>query len=150
MHTFPPTVIIRHRKENLKKCSLRGLEKKENFLFFTYPLKNPLPNLNNYICLSMEGPPLTSEDNDKGLILLDGTWTLAQKMEKQIPPGIEKRSIPSNYITAYPRRQTGCIDPQKGLASIEALYVAFHILQRENKDLLDSYFWKELFLKSNF
>jgi pre-rRNA-processing protein TSR3 len=44
------TIILRHARENLKKCSLKGLEKRSDFRFFTYP-KDLLPEMPDYILL---------------------------------------------------------------------------------------------------
>ncbi|MBI5274736.1 MAG: DTW domain-containing protein [Chlamydiales bacterium] len=143
-----PTIILRHRKENLKKCSLRGLEKREDFLFYTYP-KDPLPSLDGYILLSMDGDPLSEKDHEHGLFLIDGTWNYADVMYKSLPnkEKLIKRSLPKNIYTAYPRKQTGCLDPERGLASIEALYAAYLLMGRDVDGLLDNYHWKDLFLK---
>lgn len=143
-----PNIIIRHKKENLKKCSLRGLEKDNNFKFLTYP-KDPLPDISGYILLKMDSPVLTKEDFNKPLLLIDSTWKYLEKIMKIIPPNIESRGLPKNFITAYPRKQTSCPDPKYGLASIEALYLAFLITNRPVDNLLDNYFWKEKFLKEN-
>lgn len=83
MQSFPPTIVIRHRKENLKKCSLRGLEQHKDFRFFSYP-KDPLPDLNGYFLLAVGAPPLTAEDKAHGLLLLDGTWRYAEKMIQKV------------------------------------------------------------------
>lgn len=146
MISFPPTLILRHRKENLKKCSLRGLETREDFRFFTYP-KDTLPDLSGYILLTPDAPPLSQEDEDKGIFLIDGTWAYASVMYKQLsfPHLFITRSIPQNIVTAYPRRQ----DEPQGLASIEALYIAYLITGRDPQGLLDNYYWKELFLQKN-
>jgi pre-rRNA-processing protein TSR3 len=146
---FPKTVIVRHRKENLKKCSLRGLEGREDLYFSKYhtPI---LPNLEGYVLLDLEGPPLSSQDRDKGLVLLDGTWRYASKMRENIPflDDLPKRSLPLAY-TAYPRRQEDCSEPERGLASVEALYLAYCILERDAEGLLDHYYWKDQFLQKN-
>jgi pre-rRNA-processing protein TSR3 len=60
-----------------------------------------------------------------------------------------RSSVPSCFETAYPRRQPDCPDPSKGLASIEALYLAYVILGKPPTGLLDNYYWKELFLEKN-
>ena len=52
---FPPTLILRHRRENLKKCSLRGLESRSDMIFLTYPLSN-LPNIDQYCILTLNAP----------------------------------------------------------------------------------------------
>ncbi len=142
------TVILRHRRENLKKCSLRGLEKRPDFRFFTYP-QDILPNLHSYILLKQGAPPLTQADRDKGLFLIDGTWRLAAVMEKTVPQGLISRSLPEHFRTAYPRKQTSCPDPETGLATIEALYIAFFILGRPLDGLLDQYYWKDAFFQRN-
>lgn len=144
MFYFPPTLILRHRRENLKKCSLRGLENRDDCLFLTYPTAE-LPNLSNYCILSMEGPPLSSADRERGIFIIDGTWRHAKTMEKTLPPQGFRRSLPSTIMTAYPRRQDDCPDPKRGLASIEALYIAYLILGRDVAGLLDHYYWKEPF-----
>lgn len=142
------TIILRHRRENLKKCSLRGLETHESLKFYTYP-KDPLPDYAGYILLKVGAPELTVADKDKGLFLIDGTWKLALVMEKQIHFPFIERSLPPHYKTAYPRRQTDCPNPETGLATVEALYIAHRILERPYGDLLDFYHWKNAFLSSN-
>jgi len=143
IETFLPTVVLRHRKENLKKCSLRGLETRPDFRFYTYPTQT-LPPLQNYFQLSFDGPLLTKEDAHMGLFLIDATWLKAKKMAKTID--LPKRSLPGNIRTAYPRYQTDCDKPERGLASIEAIFIAYQILGRSTEGLLDTYLWKEDFL----
>jgi pre-rRNA-processing protein TSR3 len=140
------TVILRHRRENLKKCSLSGLEKRADLKFYTYPV-DQLPDYSQFLLLKVGAPPLTINDRDRGLFLIDGTWRLAQVMEKQLPWKMEARSLPAGFKTAYPRRQTDCPDPASGLSSLEALYIAHMILGKSTEGLLDHYHWKELFLK---
>jgi len=146
MLTFPPTLILRHRKENLKKCSLRGLESRVDLHFFTYP-HDLLPDLSSYVLLTLDAPFLSEDDKDKGVFIIDGTWRYAETMQRQLPRPhrFERRSLPASCMTAYPRRQ----DDGRGLASVEALYVAYCILQKDPSGLLDHYYWKEEFLMKN-
>lgn len=141
------TLILRHRRENLRKCSLSGLENHPSLTFYTYPT-DPLPPLTHCLLLKVGAPPLTLADASRPLLLIDGTWRLAQVMESQLPP-LEARSLPAGYKTAYPRRQTECPDPSAGLSSLEALYLAHKILGHPTAGLLDHYHWKELFLEIN-
>ncbi|MDB6080813.1 MAG: hypothetical protein JWO53_85 [Chlamydiia bacterium] len=148
----PSTCIIRHSRENLKKCSLRGLEGRCDFNFFVYPnCCTTLPDLSNYVVLDLDGPALSKDDSSRGLILIDATWRLAGKMVQQLKElyPVPKRSIPPGFKTAYPRRQDDCSDPTAGLASIEALYIAYRLLGRNGEFLLKDYYWKELFLQKN-
>lgn len=150
MQKFPKTVVIRHRLENLKKCSLRGLEERADFIFLTYPYSS-LPDLHNYIILTLDAPPLQEEDGDKGLLILDATWRYAAKMFQPLKnqSHFHYRSLPAHFRTAYPRRQQDCPDPLRGLASVEAIYLSYRILKRETDGLLDHYYWKDQFLKNN-
>ncbi len=141
------TAIIRHRRENLKKCSLIGLEAMVGLDFYTYPI-DPLPNFAGFLLLKIGALPLTEADAGRDLLLIDGTWRLAQVIEKSLQR-LEARSLPSGYRTAYPRKQTHCPDPEAGLSSVEALYLAHRIIGRPYEDLLDFYHWKKHFLELN-
>jgi pre-rRNA-processing protein TSR3 len=145
-----PTIIWRHRKENLKKCSLKNLESREDLTFLTYP-KDSLPDIYGYILLTLDAPPLSEKDKDKGLFFIDGTWKYAQTMKNQIPSEIklEYRSLPGDFKTAYPRKQTLCPDPKHGLATVEALFLSYLITKRNTEGLLDYYHFKDKFLEIN-
>jgi pre-rRNA-processing protein TSR3 len=150
---FKKNLILRHRKENLKKCSLEGLCGRADTLFLTYP-KESLPSLAGYCLLNLDAPPLSDQDAHLGIFLIDATWIYAEKMVRfamDQEPNLIQRSIPAGWRTAYPRKQSGCSDPNAGLASIEALWIACQILGRPDDSLLDHYYWKEsfLFLNSN-
>lgn len=151
MQQLPKTLILRHKKENLKKCSLRGLEGREDCLFLKYPFES-LPPLDGYVMLVMEGAPLLSlEDREKGLLLLDSTWRYLPKMMKAVDNNalLEKRVLPSHFQTAYPRTQEDCVDPARGLSTLEALFISYKILGRSTEGLLDHYHWKDQFLLIN-
>ncbi len=150
MFCFLPTLILRHRKENLKKCSLRGLESRDDFRFIPFPCKE-WPDLTGYCLLTLNAPPLSMADKDLSLFLVDGTWRYAEKMVQSIPKPntLVHRSLPSHFRTAYPRYQTGCPEPDCGLASIEALYLAFLLTGRSTEGLLDGYHWRDDFILKN-
>lgn len=147
---FFPTLIWRHRKENLKKCSLRGLEERSDLRFYTYP-QQELPFEEGYVLLDFHGPLLSEKDRNNGLILVDGTWRYAEKMTAALPAPqqLPRRSLPKGLRTAYPRRQEDCENPEVGLASVEALYAAYVFLGRDPEGILDFYYWKDDFLEKN-
>ena len=150
MFSQKKTIILRHRKENLRKCSLQGLEDREDLIFLRYPLLEPL-HLRNYFLLTMDGPVISEKDKDLGLFLVDATWKYAAIMIRSLPIELQTnaRSLPKGIKTAYPRKQTHCSNPDCGLASIEALYAAYIITKKDPKGLLDLYHWKEEFLEKN-
>ena len=142
----PITIIVRHPKENPKKCSVLPLKGRSDIAFVQYPVKTPL-TLEGYIRLAADGPALSVADRDAGILLLDGSWRWAGAMSRafaDVPP----RSLHS-YKTAYPRVSKLGTDPDNGLASIEALFLAYHILGRPTDGLLDHYRWADDFLRLN-
>jgi pre-rRNA-processing protein TSR3 len=58
------------------------------------------------------------------------------------------RTLPS-CRTAYPRVSKLFDDPDEGLATIEAIWVAYRILGRETTGLLQDYRWAREFLERN-
>jgi pre-rRNA-processing protein TSR3 len=137
---------VRHPKENPKKCSVMPLKGRPDIVFIGYPAAK-LPPLEGYVRLAAEGPELSAADRDCGILLLDGSWRWAEVMESQfaqVPP----RSL-CGWKTAYPRVSKLGTDPGNGLASIEALYLAHHILGRPTTGLLDEYRWAGEFLERN-
>ena len=141
-----PTVIVRHSHENPRKCSVLPLRGRPDLVFLNYPVK-ARPPLDGYVRLSAKGPPLSAADADKGLLLLDGSWRWAAAMTRDFAD-VEPRSL-HGYRTAYPRVSKLGTDPDHGLASVEALFVAYHILGRPINGLLDHYHWRAEFLRSN-
>jgi pre-rRNA-processing protein TSR3 len=142
----PPTIIVRHPRENPRKCSVIPLKGRPDILFFSYPLKQS-PALENYVRLAVDGPGLSKADANLGILLLDGSWRWASPMNRDfahVPP----RSL-AGIQTAYPRRSKLGSDPEEGLASIEALYAAYRILGRDTTGLLDRYRWMDEFLRLN-
>ena len=139
------TVIIRHIKENFKKCSLTPLESRSQFLFLTS--NHTIYDGTNHILLTVDAPVLKAEDKGP-LLLLDATWKLLPEVAACVIGKPIYRSLPKDIITAYPRRSADGSDPNGGLASIEALFIAKLIMGERDESLLDQYYWKELFLKN--
>ncbi len=143
---YPTTVIVRHPRENPRKCSVLPLRARPDLIFLPYPVGQRSP-LDGYLRLAADGPPLTAADAASGLLLLDGSWRWAAAMTRDfiaVPP----RSL-SGWRTAYPRSSKLGTDPDNGLASVEALFVAYHLLGRPTAGLLDHYRWAQPFLLSN-
>jgi pre-rRNA-processing protein TSR3 len=143
---FPPTIIVVHPRERRSKCTVEPLRDAEGFVFWTFPEQGPEP-LDSYVRLGIGGPLLSTDDRDRGLLVLDGTWRLADRMEKFFRH-VPLRSLPSIH-TAYPRASFTYPDPSGGLATIESIYVAYRLLGRPCDGLLDKYHWRADFLARN-
>ena len=148
-----PTLILRHNKENLRKCSLTPLQGRHDLHFLRYPKDvSQMPIQMGTIVLVMGAPELPFEASDAPLLLIDGTWRYAARMWNRVQSAYGDRLVPYSLphcITAYPRYQTACDDPEAGLASVEALYLAYACLGRSTEGLLDHYHWREEFLERN-
>jgi pre-rRNA-processing protein TSR3 len=142
----PTTIIVVHRAEKRSKCSVEPLRKTGEFIFWRYPKRGVEP-LQEYVRLGLGGPQLSSEDRERGLLLLDGSWRWAAKMEKSYTD-VPVRSL-GPWQTAYPRQSRVFEDPAEGLATIEALYAALCQMGRRSDGLLVSYHWGEAFLQKN-
>jgi pre-rRNA-processing protein TSR3 len=143
---YPPTIIVRHPKERVEKCSVWPLRGRNDLIFVSWPVQRPL-DLSNYVRLDPEGPALTEADRERGLLILDGSWRWARRMARDFQ-GVPARSL-HGYRTAYPRVSKWFADPEHGLATVEALYIAYKILGRPTEGLLDHYHWREEFLRLN-
>lgn len=143
--TSPPTLILVHPRERKAKCTVRPLKGTPGIEFRQFPLKQPIPE--GYVRLGLGGPLLSAEDQASGLLILDGTWRWAGRMEAELA-AIPVRSLPP-LQTAYPRTSKVFDDPQDGLATVEALYAALTLLGRPTEHILDHYHWREEFLRLN-
>lgn len=141
----PPTLIVIHPRERRAKCTVRPLRGLPGFEFRGYPLKQPIPA--GYVRLGLGGPALSVNDAESGLLVLDGTWRWAGRMEAQLAD-IAVRSLPP-LKTAYPRSSKVFDDPEAGLATVEAVYAALTILGRPTDRVLDHYHWRDEFLRLN-
>lgn len=140
--------VIRHHRENLKKCSMRGLEGRENFQFFKAK-DNFSFDASGMILLEIGAPEISERDAGLPLLLLDSTWRLLPNLRNRIYGNFIPRSLPSNIKTAYPRISKTFDDPNGGLATIEALYAALRLSGTTDDSILDGYFFKSEFLKIN-
>jgi pre-rRNA-processing protein TSR3 len=52
-------------------------------------------------------------------------------------------------VIAYPRKSKVAVDPEDGLASVEALYAAVTLLEGPRPELLAEYRWAKDFLAAN-
>ncbi len=141
------TVVIRHPKERLSKCSLVPLHGRPDITFHKATRAFRF-DAGGYTLLTPDAPVLSAADAGRPLLLLDGTWRYAAQLEACLTGEPVRRSLPADLVTAYPRKSKLFDDPDAGLASVEALYAARRILGDDDPALLDGYRWKEAFLRN--
>lgn len=140
-----PVTVIRHPKERISKCSLRHLHERPEFTFlraregFTF-------DATGFTLLAVDAPVLSPADAGRPLLVLDSTWRYLPRLLACVRGAPVHRSIPHDVATAYPRTSRLFADPARGLASVEAVYVAKRLLGDEDPSLLEGYHWREQFL----
>ncbi len=140
-----PTTVIRHAKERIAKCSLRFLHERPEMTFLRAKPGFSF-DATGFTLLAVDAPPLSVADATRPLLLLDSTWRWLPQLMACVRGEPVHRSIPGDVRTAYPRVSKVFEDPQAGLASIEALYLARRLLGDDDVGLLVGYHWKDEFL----
>ena len=141
-----PVVVIRHPKERISKCSLRTLHDRPEITFYRAH-KTFTFDATGHVLLAVDAPTLSPADAGCPLLLLDSTWRLLPSVQSHVTGEPILRSIPEELAhTCYPRASRFGDDPTRGLASVEALYLAKRLLGEDDPSLLDGYHWKDEFL----
>lgn len=139
------TTVIRHHRERVSKCSLRFLHGRADVTFlkakpgFTF-------DATGYTLLDVDGDELSAADALRPFLLLDSTWRWLPQLQACLRGLPVRRSLPAWARTAYPRTSKLWDDPERGLASVEALYLARRLCGDDDETLLDGYHWKQQFL----
>jgi len=138
---------VRDPREPSKKCSLTPLRGMDGVRFISLRGGRRV-DAGRRIWLHPDGEPLTDADRGLDLLLVDCAWRKLPTLSKVIDGDLVRRRLPA-LVTAYPRRSKVAVDPQDGLASIEALYAAVALLEGPRPELLASYHWAADFLAAN-
>jgi pre-rRNA-processing protein TSR3 len=141
-----PVTVIRHPRERISKCSLRHLHDRPEFTFHK-ATKGFSIDATGYLLLALDAPTLMPADVGHPLLVLDSTWRWLPELEGCLQGEPIRRSLPK-VSTAYPRVSQVYEDPEGGLASVEAVYLAKRILGENDPSLLDGYHWKDEFLRN--
>jgi pre-rRNA-processing protein TSR3 len=82
---------------------------------------------------------------------IDCTWKkLAPALARVEGPLPKLARIPADFVTAYPRKsKTPGLDPDGGLATIEALFIAAAFMGSWDESLLEKFHFKNQFLELN-
>lgn len=139
-----PITVIRHPKERRSKCSLRPLEARAEMTFHR-ARPNWTLDVSGFTILALGAPELSPADAGRPLLLLDSTWRLLPQLETCLRGEGIRRTLPA-VPTAYPRVSKLTADPSRGLASVEALYLAKLMLGERDDSILAEYYWAENFM----
>lgn len=140
-------LIVRDPRESAKKCSLTPLRGAPGIRFVGYAHDRRV-DAGRRVLLHPEGELLSAADRGLPLLLVDCAWRRVPSVLATIDGELVHRRLPA-LTTAYPRKSTIAVDPEQGLASIEALYAALALLGDERPELLAQYRWRDEFLRAN-
>ncbi len=152
MHPRLRFEILMDRKENPRKCTILPQKEREDFTIRYFSGSRAIPAFKADFLLHINGEDLSLlEPATRASIgLIDCNWKKVagclQKIERPLPRLVR---IPEGAQTAYPRRNAEGKDPEGGLATIEALFVAGAFLGFWDETLLEKYYFKEAFLSIN-
>ena len=140
-------LILRDPRESVAKCSLTPLRGAEGVRFVQFRREQKV-QAEGRILLTPEGELLGRADRGRGILLIDCSWRRVPQLLGTVVGEIVRRRLPE-LVTAYPRKSKDNLDPATGLASIEALHAASVIMGERSEALLESYLWRDEFLRAN-
>jgi pre-rRNA-processing protein TSR3 len=140
-------LILRDPHESLGKCSLTPLRGLPGVRFVDYHGRRRL-GAGERVLLHPDGQELGPADRGRDLLLLDCAWRRVPKLLRTVDGLLHPRRLPP-FVTAYPRRSKTFADPERGLASVEALYLATLLLGAPRAEFLSAYHWRAAFLAAN-
>jgi len=140
-------LILRDPRESTAKCSLTPLRHFPGIRFLSWKHDRRF-DVGVRVLLHPDGEEITEADAGRPLLLIDCAWRRVPNLLATCDGELSLRRLP-RLVTAYPRRSHTFVDPEQGLASVEALYAALALLGRPRPDLLASYRWAEEFLARN-
>ena len=146
--------ILVDRGERLNKCTILPLAGHPELDIVRYHRGRPIPALAGQLLLHPEGTALndlgTNERQVATLSAIDCTWKRLGSVLRLIAQPLPRLvKIPDGFQTAYPRRNKLNQDPDSGLATIEAVFIAAAFLGHWNVSLLGKYPFATEFLELN-
>ncbi len=149
--------IVLDAGETANKCTIAPLADRPDFQLFPVRGEGLIGPLTASVLLHHEGECLTKLSAQlppvAAIACVDCVWRRLPKLlgKLQWKDGEEPAlgRIPSGFVTAYPRVGLPEHDPEGGLATIEALFVAAAILGQWDPSLLSRYYFGAKFIGLN-
>ena len=148
--------VLMDARENKKQCSVYPLRERPDFRLRYFDRKqSPLAPFQADFLLHIDGECLSEMKLEPrpsfSVATIDCTWKkLAPALARVEAPLPRFARIPADFATAYPRKsKTPGLDPDGGLATIEALFIAAAFLGSWDETLLEKFHFKNQFLELN-
>jgi pre-rRNA-processing protein TSR3 len=144
--------ILMDRHENPRKCTILPQKARSDFRIRYFAGPQPIPAFEADCLLHIDGEDLADVKHGEcgSVALIDCNWKKVEgALKKVVRPLPRLVRIPEGFETAYPRRNKEGKDPEQGLATIEALFIAAAFLGTWDESILDKYHFKQAFLDRN-
>lgn len=144
--------VLMDKRENPRKCTIHPIKDRPDFYVHYFSKNRPIQAFGADCLLHVDGACLSEIDVSglKSLALIDCTWKkVAPTLTRVAKPLPRLVRIPDGFVTAYPRKNAEGKDPDEGLATIEALFIAAAFLGFWDETLLEKYYFRDEFLKQN-
>ena len=146
--------VLMDKKENPRKCTIAPLKDRTDFKIRYFQRNMKIPAFQTTLLLHIDGISLDefakSSMNVESIGVIDCTWKKVEgalsRLEKPFPM---LARIPNGFLTAYPRKNAHGLDPDAGLATIEAIFIAAAFCGQWDESLLEHYHFGKDFLKIN-
>ncbi len=151
----PPSLtfeVLVDRNENPRKCTVQPLDYRPDFNLRRFGRQEPFGRLQADVLLHLEGAPLNELETAgvQSIAVIDCHWKRCASILARIEVPLPRFArIPDGFATAYPRRNLDGKDPEGGLATIEALFIAAAFLGVWDESLLKEYHFGARFLDAN-
>lgn len=148
--------VLVDKGETPNKCTILPLAYRRDLSIVRFERGVPIPPLAGRIFLHPDGESLETIPREAGagdgilLSLVDSLWRRLDQIVALIERPLPRLAkIPPGFRTSYPRRNKKNMDPEDGLATIEALFLGAAFLGRWDETLLEQYHFAQEFLDIN-
>ncbi|MFZ2512267.1 MAG: hypothetical protein WAW85_14400 [Gordonia sp. (in: high G+C Gram-positive bacteria)] len=149
--------VLVDRSERAAKCTILPLAYRDDFAIRRIRRGVPLGPLSGDLLLHPDGeslatlaPRLRADGPVERLSAIDCTWKQLPRFLRWVPEPLPLLAgIPPGFVTAYPRKNKVDLDPDGGLATIEALFIADAFLGGWDETLFTEYYFGAAFLAAN-
>lgn len=146
--------IVLDSGEKANKCTIVPLADRADFRLIRVKGPPKLGPLEATVLLHHEGECLTTLRQKMGVVsgiaAIDCVWRRLPVLHRRLAEPVPVLArIPDGFETAYPRRSAKETDPSRGLATIEAIFIASALLGRPDTTLLAKYYFGAKFLEMN-
>jgi pre-rRNA-processing protein TSR3 len=144
--------ILMDKKENPRKCTIHPVGDRPDFSIRYFSKNRPIPAFTSSCLLHIDGEDLSAIPRGAydSVAMIDCIWRTVEPTLKRVARPLPKLvKIPEGFTTAYPRMNKKGLDPDGGLATIEALFIAAAFLGMWDESLLAKYHFGAAFLKDN-